>query len=42
MNLLFKGYDPLLIARDGQPVKPALARTARPCRWRPASAPTFW
>jgi FtsP/CotA-like multicopper oxidase with cupredoxin domain len=23
MNLLFKGYDPLLIARDGQPVKPA-------------------
>ena len=24
MNLLVKGYDPLLIARDGQPVKPAL------------------
>jgi len=24
MNLLFKGYDPLLIARDGQPVKPGL------------------
>lgn len=23
MNLLFKGYDPLLIARDGQPLKPA-------------------
>ncbi|MFN4143315.1 multicopper oxidase family protein [Aestuariivirga sp.] len=23
MNLLFKGYDPLLLARDGQPVKPA-------------------
>jgi FtsP/CotA-like multicopper oxidase with cupredoxin domain len=23
MNLLFKGYDPLVIARDGQPVKPA-------------------
>jgi FtsP/CotA-like multicopper oxidase with cupredoxin domain len=24
MNLLFKGSDPLLIARDGQPVKPGL------------------
>ena len=24
MNLLFKGYDPLVIARDGQPVKPTL------------------
>ena len=24
MKLLMKGYDPLLIARDGQPVKPAL------------------
>ena len=23
MSLLFKGYDPLLIARDGQPLKPA-------------------
>jgi FtsP/CotA-like multicopper oxidase with cupredoxin domain len=23
MNLLFKGYDPLLLARDGQPAKPA-------------------
>jgi FtsP/CotA-like multicopper oxidase with cupredoxin domain len=23
MTLLFKGYDPLVIARDGQPVKPA-------------------
>ena len=23
MNLLFKGYDPLLIARDGQPVQPS-------------------